>query len=141
MHGNIEFTLEEEKEGILAFLDTEIQHTNNQLPDISIHRKIVFTGLFFNFSSFMPWIYKINLVRILVHRIVTICSNWTIIDWEIRKLTKFLQKNCFPSGVIAQAVNDVLDRFHSSKTENYDVKSTGLCYPFGVMNPSASKLN
>ena len=70
----------------------------------------------------MPWIYKINLVRTLVYRIVTICSNWTIIDREIRKLTKFLQKNCFPSCVIAQAVKDVLDRFHSSKTEKYDVK-------------------
>ena len=61
-------------------------------------------------------------VCVYIYIYMTICSNWTIIDREIRKLTKFLQRNCFPSGVIAQTVKDVLDRFHSSKTENYDVK-------------------
>ena len=49
----------------------------------------------------------------------------------IRKLTRFLQKNCLPSSVIGQAEKDGLDRFHSSKIQN----------PFWATNPSASKLN
>ena len=44
VHTNITFTVEEEKQGGLAFLDTEVHHTHStskEQYDLSVHRKSV----------------------------------------------------------------------------------------------------
>ena len=56
-HPNIFFSSELEKNGKLPFLDIEITRSNEKFST-SVYRKPTFTGLFTNFHSFVPLVYK-----------------------------------------------------------------------------------
>ena len=75
-HPNIKFTDEKE---IL-----------NKLPfQTSVYRKIIFTNLLTNFCSFIPFAYKLALIKTLVHRIFHICNSWEIFHNNILELEKY----------------------------------------------------
>ena len=67
-HKNIKFTSEIEKNGSLSFLDIKISRENNKFVT-SVYRKPTFSGVFTNFESFIPDIYKHALTETLLHRI------------------------------------------------------------------------
>jgi len=72
-HQNINFTSEEEADDSLPFLDVFIsRHQSGFIT--SIYRKPTFSGVYTNFDSYIPSIYKASLVSTLVHREFTICS-------------------------------------------------------------------
>ena len=74
-HENIKFTLEIEKNGSLSFLDVKISRENNKFVT-SVYRKPTFTGVFTNFESFIPDIYKRGLIETLLHRSFRLCENF-----------------------------------------------------------------
>ena len=74
-HPNIKFTSEIENNNSLAFLDVLIDKTINGFSS-SVYRKPTFTGLTMNFNSFAPFLYKINLIKTLIHRSYSICSSY-----------------------------------------------------------------
>ena len=125
VHPNITFTVEEEKLGILAFLDTEVHHTapnSEKQYELSVHRKSVYTGLYFHFSAYMPLAYKINLIKTLIHRIYNICSTRDIFHGQIEKLKTYLSKNCFPSGLVKKCIQEVVNKLSLGKPDpSYDV--------------------
>ena len=49
------------------FLDIKISRENNKFVT-SVYRKPTFTGVFTNFESFIPDIYKRGLIEALLHR-------------------------------------------------------------------------
>ena len=66
-HKNIKFTSEIEENGSLTLLDIKISRENNKFVT-SVYRKPTFTGVFTNFQSFVPDIYKRGLIETLLHR-------------------------------------------------------------------------
>ena len=66
-HKNIKFTSEIEENGSLSLLDIKISRENNKFVT-SVYRKPTFTGVFTNFQSFVPDIYKRGLIETLLHR-------------------------------------------------------------------------
>ena len=56
-HPNISFSSELEKDGKLSFLDVETTRSNSRFST-SVYRKPTFSGLFTNFHSFVPLVYK-----------------------------------------------------------------------------------
>ena len=52
-HRNIIFTKEENKNGVLAFLDISIDNLNNYKT--SVYHKATYSGLLTNFKSFAPF--------------------------------------------------------------------------------------
>ena len=78
-HANINFRCERKENDILPFLD--IKKTGREL-ETAIYRKptlafckLLFTGLLRNFLSFVPNVYKFNLISTLVFRVFRIGSN------------------------------------------------------------------
>ena len=69
------FMSEIEENGLLSFLDVKISRENNKFVT-SVYRKPTFTGVFTNFESFIPDIYKRGLIETLLHRSFRLCSNW-----------------------------------------------------------------
>ena len=63
-HPCIRFTMEKEVNNTLPFLDIEINNSNAILTKTTVFRKKTFVGLFTNFLSFSPKIYKTGLVKI-----------------------------------------------------------------------------
>ena len=70
----ITFTVEQEVDGKLLFLDTLLHCKNDGSLDISIYRKSTYTDLYLNFSSHHPRHVKESMVSCLFHRARTIAQ-------------------------------------------------------------------
>ena len=129
-HNNIKFTCETERNGVLPFLDVNIRRA--ECFHTSVYRKPTFTGLYTNFSSFIPDKYKVNLAKSLFYRSYKICSNLFSVDFEFKYIAKVLYDNGFPKKVVDNCIKSVLDRIYQPKTSNPTVprKEIMLNLPF-----------
>ena len=132
-HPNIRFTHENEESGSLPFLDIKIFRENDKFCT-TVYRKKTFTGLYSNFKSLIPTSYKKGLVLTLLFRIHSICSNWTLIHFEISKLTKILIFNGYPLAIIVKCIRQFLDKMHEVQQVEEDteeeVKTISLFLPY-----------
>ena len=74
LHDSITFTMESEKDNSLPFLDVLVKRTPAAKFITSMYRKKTFTGQYINFLSHCSRKRKINLIKTLCHRAVTMCS-------------------------------------------------------------------
>ena len=58
-----------------------------------------------NYFSFIPYPYKLVLIRTLVERAYTINNAWLGFYENIKKLTEILKKNLFPAHLVERVVN------------------------------------
>ena len=72
-HQNIKFTVEREENNSLSFLDINIFRDGGKLQT-SVYRKSTISYVLTNFESFLPILYKYNLVFTLLLRGFVICS-------------------------------------------------------------------
>ena len=78
LHPNIKFTMEREENHKLPFLDVLLDNHSNRGIITSVFHKKTYTGLLTtgNYYSFVPFSYKLGLVRTLVDRIFKINNTW-----------------------------------------------------------------
>ena len=74
-HPKINFTYELEQNGRLPFLDMMIDRNDGKIKT-SVYRKPTFTGIYTHFDSFLPSIYKFDLLSTLLYRYFSICSTY-----------------------------------------------------------------
>ena len=75
LHHSIEFTIECEENNIISFLDLQlIKNRDSGMLDITVYRKPTHSGVFTNYTSFVPRYFKVGLVKTLVCRAYQICS-------------------------------------------------------------------
>ena len=73
LHPPLQFTFEKEENDSLPSLDVLVEKSNTGFLT-SVYRKPTFTGQYISWNSFCPKQRKVNLVKTLVHRALTICS-------------------------------------------------------------------
>ena len=73
LHPSSTFTMEEEKDNKLPFLDVLMERRSSALLTC-IYRKPTFTGLYLNWDSFAPKYRKVNLIKGLTFSTLKICS-------------------------------------------------------------------
>ena len=112
---NLKFTYDKFETEIPHFLDIEI--TSNGLK---IYRKETFTGHYTDFSSFVPWNYRISGIRSLVYRTKRLCDREHL-KQGIREVKKFASWNGFPRNVHNRLVN----RFVNSPAKQQSDKEDG----------------
>ena len=105
---NLKFTYDKFENENPHFLDIEI--TSNGLK---IYRKDTFTGHYTNFTSFVPWNYRISWIRSLVYRTKRLCDREHL-KQGILDIKKFASWNGFPRNVR----NRLIDRFVKSSNNN-----------------------
>ena len=93
------FSMEREKKNKLFFLDVEIIRKQGKFAT-TIYRKPTFAGVYSNFESFLPSVYKFGMVYTLVYRCFRICSNWAQFHTELIFLKGMFQKNGYPKNFI-----------------------------------------
>ena len=107
-HQNINFTIEQEKNGPLSFLDVKICRKNaNFVP--SVYRKPTFGGVFTNYKSFIPSYQKRGLLHTLLYRSFSICCNFKTFHFEIDPLKTILMKNNYPPNFIDSCIKSFLN--------------------------------
>ena len=115
-HGNITFTAEISTDNKLPFLDTLVTFNNNSFST-DLYRKKTFTGLYSDFASLSPHIYKVNLVRSLIFRAFNICSSYLSFHIELSRIKGILKENSFPMPLIDKVIKSFLDSIFSNKSK------------------------
>ena len=130
-HKNITFTKELEKDSKLSFLDILITRTEEEFVT-SVYRKPTFSGIYQNFKSHVPLVYKYGLIYSLLHRTYMICSNWQLIHEEINNLKGIWMQNKYPLGVINYCIRNFLNKLFIEKTDITTVpkKEFSIILPF-----------
>ena len=131
-HPNITFTVEEEDNNSLSFLDIKITRVEGELTT-SIYRKKTFSGVYMNYNSFLPRDYKRGLIHTLLHRAYTICSDYSKLHQEISRLKMIWQKNSFPLSFIDRCIKKFLDSIFVKRTSSKPVstkKEVMICTEF-----------
>lgn len=77
LHPSLKFTVENERNGELPFLDMLIYRKQNGLLESTWYSKKTDTGLLMNFHALSPDKYKLSVVSGMVHRIIRACSTWS----------------------------------------------------------------
>ena len=73
-HPDIKFFIEKEENGRLPFLDINIFGEYDKFAT-NVYRKKTFSGVYTNFKSFIPETYKIGLMKSLLFRCFSLCSD------------------------------------------------------------------
>ena len=115
-HINIRYTIENEINNRLPFLDVSV--TKN-LPDKTIelttYKKPTNNGLLLNFTSFAPYRYKINLIKIFVFRSLKINSSLKLLNIDLSNIKNVLMKNCYPLHIINRVCDTAINKFSANK--------------------------
>ena len=107
------FSMETEKENKLSFLDVKVIREKGKLTT-TIYQKPTISGVYSNFESFLPSVYKFGMVYTLVYRYFRICSNWTQFHTKLSDTAK--------NDVVKKNVYDKL----VSKVDNIDTRGFAL---------------
>ena len=111
-HANIEFTVEEELNGKLSFLDVMVTKEDLSM-DFSVYRKPTYTMLGTSYFSFIPNVFKINAVRALIHRAYHLSSSFSNFQIEIDFLRNFFDTNGFPKIIIDRCISKFLNKIYT----------------------------
>ena len=117
-HKNINFKSEKEKDNCLSFLDVLVTRSNGFIT--SVYRKKTFSGIYLNFHSFVPDIYKKGFISCLLYRAYRICSNPNLIHEEVKYLKTLWLGNKYPSKFIEFCVKTFFDKISQEKVSKID---------------------
>lgn len=120
--------METEVDKRIPFLDVLITSTEEGFFSTSIYRKSTFTGLFMNFTSFLPDSYKLGLITTLIDRVYKICHDRMTFNFEIRKVKEYLCKNTFPPHLIDKQIKKYLKKVSSSNNDEKGDKDKNVSY-------------
>jgi len=132
---DIQFTVENENDNSLPFLDILITRTFNTLKrkeitvevnslSTSIYRKPTFTGLLLNWNSFVPHSYKVSAINSMVYRAIRICSSYSSINKEFQFVKDLALANDYPLRFIECQIRKTLNRYieKSNMLNNSNIK-------------------
>lgn len=131
-HPRMNFTVEVEQENCLPFLDVNVTRLGSNFVT-SVFRKPTFSGVYTHYDSFIPEVYKHNLLSTLLFRSHTICSDWKAIHGEISFLKVTLEKNAYPGHIVERMVRKFLNKVCTSSPPTKTVTDRerfDICLPF-----------
>ena len=112
LHSSLSFTMEEESNGQLQFLDVQVKRGDSSFLT-SVYRKPTFTGLYLNWHSFVLKSRKLNLIRCLSYRALNICSECKI-DNELRAIRDIFIDYRYPEDVIDSNIKYMVTKFRDT---------------------------
>ena len=92
----------------------------------SVYQKPTFSGVFTNFESFIPDIYKRGLTETLLHRSFRLCSNYENFHREIETLKSILKHNSYPHNLVNHCIKKFLNKLFVQRGLNFMVPKKEL---------------
>ena len=133
-HNNISFTREEESDNKLPFLDINVSREKGTFIT-SVYRKPTFSGVYTNFSSFIPTHYKHGLIMPLLYRCFHLCSDLVKFHHEVSELKLILGRNGYPSKVVDFCIKNFLNKIHAPKKTVATVPKKEICIMLPFLGP------
>ena len=123
-HNNMVFKPDYENDNEISFLDILVTRKQDNTFNTNIYRKPTFSGVYSNFSSFMPKSYKKSLVLTLIYRLYNIVSIPSILTDELKKLKDILFRNGYPLFFIENCIKlffkNIRNTDNADNTDNKD---------------------
>ena len=101
LHQNIKFTMEEESNGELAFLDTLLTRTNEEIS-VLVYRKPTHTDQYLYYSSNHQTSCKEGVVSSLFNRAYSIITNKDDLHKENARIKQVLKENGYQESIISK---------------------------------------
>ena len=95
---------------LISFALAQYQEREESLFCMTIYRKPTFTGVYLNWRSLTSRTYKIGLVKCLLNRAWSICTNYELFHLEVINIKSILRKNDYPCRVIDSEIKKFIDR-------------------------------
>ncbi|KAF0287536.1 hypothetical protein FJT64_014062 [Amphibalanus amphitrite] len=112
----LKFTIEENKERRLAFLDLDVDASDGTFKT-TVYRKPTNTGRCMNGKSECPERYKTSVIRAYVRRAVKYCNTWEALHEELKNVKQILVNNNFSNTDIDKEIQAQLSRHNQTKTK------------------------
>lgn len=109
LHPMLQFTIEREIDGRLAFLDMLIIRLNQKLSS-TWYNKPTDTGLVMNYLALSPKKYKRSVVSGFVHRIFRACSTWENFHSSLSRAKRILERNQYPPQFYEPIIHQALEK-------------------------------
>ena len=101
LYQNIKFTMEEESNGELAFLDTLLKRDNGEIS-VLVYRKPTHTDQYLHYSSHHQTSCKESVVSSLFNRAYSIIKNKDDLDKENTRMKQVLKENGYQKSIISR---------------------------------------
>ena len=96
----VQFTVEEESDGRLAFLDVQLSRSDDGTVSTSVYRKATHTNQYLAFESHHPIAHKVTVVKTLMSRAEALSSSGVERVQEEKEVTGALKENGYPSSFV-----------------------------------------
>ena len=125
-HQNIPktFSLEKENDDRLSFLELDIFCENGKF--VTVYQKKTFSGVHTNFNSFIPETYKTGLIKSLLFRCFSLCSDFMKFHHEINILKSILQENIYLHDFVDNCIKEFFGSVSTPKIVVTTVTKKGL---------------
>ena len=115
VHPNLKFTVEQENNNSIPFLDMKITRSHGKLSS-TWYSKSTDTGLTMNFHALAPIKYKKSVVSGMVYRIFHACSTWENFHHSLVKAKTILENNQYPSSFYERIIEKTINKIRETKT-------------------------
>ena len=100
----IKFTVEQEEDGTLPFLNTLLRRRRDCSLDVSVYRKPTHTDRYLHFESHHPTQVKRGVVRCLHDRARGVISTQDNLQKEVNHIARVLKQNGYPANFIRKCL-------------------------------------
>ena len=107
LHQNIKFTMEEESNGELAFLDTLLKRNNGEIS-VLLYRKPTHTDQYLHYSSHHQTSCKESVVSSLLNRAYSIITNKDDLHKENARIKQVLKENGYQEALLVKSLRELL---------------------------------
>ena len=114
---SIQFTMEQEENLTLNYLDLKLSRKNDGSLNFSIFRKPTHTEKYLDFDSNHPLEHKNSVVQSLMHRAFNLCDE-ELRQQEIDHVSNVLENNGYPKGMIKKIEQRTRRNFNRSNSNN-----------------------
>ena len=104
---SIQFTMEPEKDGTIAFLDCLVTRSGNSVQT-SVYRKPTSTDRLLDNSSYHPASHKSSTIKTLVKRAHMICSSSDNLESELKHLNDVFDVNNYPKPFVKSVIEQAM---------------------------------
>ena len=128
---HIQFTVEEEKDGTLPFLDVLLTRSSDGTIETSVYRKKTHKDRYLDFAAYHPLCRKKSVVRSLLSRAKALLSTAMESKTEERRVSKTLRTNGFPASFIRRAASPLSPTTSQQANDAEEaVKRTNVTLPY-----------
>ena len=124
LHQNIKFTMEEESNGELAFLDTLLKQNNEEIS-VLVYRKPTHTDQYLHYSSHHQTSCKESVVSSLFNRAYSIITNKDDLDKESTRIKQVLKENGYQESIVGKIFKRIINN-HSLPQSNQLMRATDI---------------